>query len=370
MSKIIAVIFSLLVVFIANISILTNIVVAVEPPVCNSTIGVTYETDPKPISEKQPAIVMKFDGLKNNWYRLRFASGLPGNHVPTPEIQAQNGKVILFISNSDGKLQWGDHNATLEESSSRTGPWSDYCKDVKYTVGYKPEQCRIAKTPPDPTDLEQIRIDVADMPAGDYYIIIERGNALNREGTIQIDNYGNGTSIIGPFNPLISQLSLISETDYVSVEPGKYQYCKIPLVVKGSAGQSPRPLPSGSAPPIPPALSTCDPKTDPKCTTGGGISCDPPNPAIQTAIGCIHTNPTDLVQDVLKFAIGIGGGLAFLMMLLGAFQMVTSAGNPETLAAGKDRLTSAIIGLLFVIFAVLLLQIIGAGILDIPGFGK
>lgn len=100
----------------------------------------------------------------------------------------------------------------------------------------------------------------------------------------------------------------------------------------------------------------------------GGQFCEPPdpnNPGIKTAIGCIHTNPGDLIQDVLKFGVGIGGGLAFLMMLLGAFQMLTSAGNPETLQAGRDRLTSAIIGLLFIIFAVLLLQIIGVDILGI-----
>lgn len=95
---------------------------------------------------------------------------------------------------------------------------------------------------------------------------------------------------------------------------------------------------------------------------------DPNNPGIATAIGCIHTNPTEFIKDLLKFVIGISGGLAFLMMLLGAFQMLTSAGNPETLNAGRDRLTSAVIGLLFVIFAILLLQIIGVGILNIPGF--
>lgn len=92
------------------------------------------------------------------------------------------------------------------------------------------------------------------------------------------------------------------------------------------------------------------------------------NPGIATAIGCIHTNPTELIKDSLKFVVGIGGGLAFLMMLLGAFQMLTSAGNPETLNAGKERLTSAVIGLLMVIFAILLLQIIGVGILNLPGF--
>lgn len=116
-------------------------------------------------------------------------------------------------------------------------------------------------------------------------------------------------------------------------------------------------------------------KKDPsiKCAEGGGkiiVGCsnDSSNPGVATAIGCIHTNPAEFAKDLLRFIIGISGGLAFLMMLLGAFQMLTSAGNPETLNAGKERLTSAVIGLLFVIFAVLLLQIIGAGILNIPGF--
>ncbi len=110
---------------------------------------------------------------------------------------------------------------------------------------------------------------------------------------------------------------------------------------------------------------------DENCTLAGGTPCDqndPKNPGIKTAIGCIHTNPVEFVKDFMAFAIGIGGGLAFLMMLLGAFQMLTSSGNPDSLKAGQDRLTSAVIGLLFVIFAVLLLQVIGVGILAIPGF--
>lgn len=110
-----------------------------------------------------------------------------------------------------------------------------------------------------------------------------------------------------------------------------------------------------------------------KCTSAGGKEApgctnNTGNPGIATAIGCIHTNPPELVKDFMTFAIGIGGGLAFLMMLLGAFQMLTSAGNPETLATGRSRITSAIIGLLFVIFAILLLKIIGVDILNLPGF--
>lgn len=134
-------------------------------------------------------------------------------------------------------------------------------------------------------------------------------------------------------------------------------------------------LSNSAGPPEPPSKSTvaapepAKPCTGTGCTTGAVIPCgSETNPGISTAIGCIHTNPAEFAKDFMTFAIGIGGGLAFLMMLLGAFQMLTSAGNPDTLKAGQDRLTSAVIGLLFVIFAVLLLQIIGVGILKIPGF--
>lgn len=111
-------------------------------------------------------------------------------------------------------------------------------------------------------------------------------------------------------------------------------------------------------------------KLPPGCGKPNNGVPDPRGPAVATAIGCIHTNPAEFTKDLMKFVIGISGGLAFLMMLLGAFQILTSSGNPETLQAGRERLTSAIIGLLIVIFAILLLQIIGVGILDIPGFAR
>jgi len=121
-----------------------------------------------------------------------------------------------------------------------------------------------------------------------------------------------------------------------------------------------------------PPVNPCG--TPEECSGAGGKiikDCNEPNnPGIPTAIGCIHTSPAVFVKDLLTFLLGISGGLAFLMMLIGAFQMLTSAGNPETLHAGRERLTSAVIGLLIVIFAVLLLQIIGLDILRIPGFGR
>ncbi len=87
----------------------------------------------------------------------------------------------------------------------------------------------------------------------------------------------------------------------------------------------------------------------------------------ETALGCIPTDPAAFVAWVLALAIKIGGGIAFLLMLAGGFTIMTSAGNPEQLNKGKSMITSAVSGLLFIIFSVLLLKIIGIDILGLPG---
>lgn len=89
-----------------------------------------------------------------------------------------------------------------------------------------------------------------------------------------------------------------------------------------------------------------------------------------TALGCIPTKPDKFVIWFLQKAIGLGGGIAFLLIIWGAFSIITSAGNPEKLNNGKEIIVSAISGLLMIIFSVVLLKIIGVDILAIPGFQK
>ena len=66
---------------------------------------------------------------------------------------------------------------------------------------------------------------------------------------------------------------------------------------------------------------------------------------------------------------GIGGGIAFLLILVAGFMIITSQGSPDKIQAGKELLTSAIAGLLLIIFSVFILELIGVDILEIPGFG-
>ena len=61
----------------------------------------------------------------------------------------------------------------------------------------------------------------------------------------------------------------------------------------------------------------------------------------------------------------MGSGLAFLLSLWGGVTLILGAGNPEKMNEGKEIITSAVSGLLFIIFSVVLLRIIGVNILGI-----
>jgi hypothetical protein len=92
-------------------------------------------------------------------------------------------------------------------------------------------------------------------------------------------------------------------------------------------------------------------------------------PGTWTALGCLPNDPRDFVIWILGRAIGIGGGIAFLLMIFGGFQVLTSAGNPERLSSGKDIIGSALAGLLLIIFSLFILELIGVDILGLKNVG-
>ena len=97
--------------------------------------------------------------------------------------------------------------------------------------------------------------------------------------------------------------------------------------------------------------------------------CDPPEDFTWTALGCLPNDPRAFVIWILGRAIGIGGGIAFLLMIFGGFQVLTSAGNPERLNAGKEVIGSAVTGLLLIIFSLFILELIGVDILGLENVG-
>lgn len=127
----------------------------------------------------------------------------------------------------------------------------------------------------------------------------------------------------------------------------------LPVALAQARGHAPRPPPDFSG--------TTGSSFSPQGDCGSETEVD-------TAIGCIPTDFGGLFTKFFSLGIGIAGGIAFLLILFGGFQILTSAGNPEQLAAGKELVTSAITGLLMIIFSVFLLRVIGVDILGIPDF--
>lgn len=100
------------------------------------------------------------------------------------------------------------------------------------------------------------------------------------------------------------------------------------------------------------------------------LLCGPDQAGINTAIGCIPvSNTNDFMGWILGWAVGIGGGIAFLLIVYASFMTMTSQGNPERLKAGQELLTSAISGLILLIFSVFILKFIGVDILKLGDFG-
>lgn len=95
--------------------------------------------------------------------------------------------------------------------------------------------------------------------------------------------------------------------------------------------------------------------------------CDPAKKQISTAVGCIEATPVGLAQAAINVALGIAGGLAFLLMVFGSFRMIASGGNPDSLQQGKQILTAAVAGLLVIIFSVFILRFAGVAVLGLPG---
>lgn len=91
---------------------------------------------------------------------------------------------------------------------------------------------------------------------------------------------------------------------------------------------------------------------------------------VNTAIGDIETTPAGFVKSVFGLVLGLAGGLALLLIIYSGYMLIESRGNPEKLEAAREQLISAIIGLLFIIFALVVIQIIGVDILNLPGFGR
>lgn len=355
-----------------------------------SLIGVTMKTEPSPVPKNQTSVKFIFEHISDGFhYRLAFATNFPGRLAYSGVSQAKsaNNRVEFTLSSTDSAaefLRQGRYRPSLEKSPDGQNNWSAHCEGVEFVVGnnFTANDCFMKVTPPNPTDIEQFRVDVFNTPAATpqgYKLQLQTasGNLIN-VGDLVVEESGIGWGIFGPISPPtgLSTIYLISNAATRGINRAGEHFCKSPISIFDSGGAPPRPVPTGPPPPItifpnnPCAAGSND------CSKGSGTTCNPDTGltpgvgGIMTAIGCIPTEPTAFITGTLRVVSLTAGGIAFLLMIFGAIKMISSSGNPEPLKQGQEQFNSAIIGLLIILFSVFLLQILGFSILQIPGFPR
>ncbi len=87
-------------------------------------------------------------------------------------------------------------------------------------------------------------------------------------------------------------------------------------------------------------------------TSGGFVT---PTPAAGTAQA---NNAYELIGRITNWALGIAGAVAVLFIVYGGFRYITASGNQTQMEAGKNILIKAITGLVIIIVAYVLIQVI------------
>lgn len=122
--------------------------------------------------------------------------------------------------------------------------------------------------------------------------------------------------------------------------------------------------------------STDDP-TSPSCNYTGcdtatgeyTLTCD--GKFCSTALGDIPTNVPGFVSKVFAVVLSIMGVLAVIFIIISGYRLMGTRGNPdkpEKIQEAKEQLAAAIVGLIFAILSLVMLQFIGFNLLGLPGF--
>lgn len=137
------------------------------------------------------------------------------------------------------------------------------------------------------------------------------------------------------------------------------------------------PTPTPTPPPVGcTGYPACETDCTPGCTLDAYDCCleiEPFQPSfcgvgqlsLSTGIGCLWLNPFGFIYNIYQILLVLGGGVVFLLMIIGSFFILTSQGQPERIKRGKEIFVGAAAGLLFFIFATFLLELIGVDILGL-----
>lgn len=148
-------------------------------------------------------------------------------------------------------------------------------------------------------------------------------SAQTRDITTELQQESTGSNLIDPTKPF--------EVKFIDPDAGKL----LP---------TPAPAPTGAPAPIEKSQSGSRTILPLKPSTNRTPTISLPNPLKATSFA-------ELINRITNWLLIIGAPILVLMIIIGAFQIMTGAGNPENITKGRHTITWAIIG-----YALLLLS--------------
>lgn len=67
-------------------------------------------------------------------------------------------------------------------------------------------------------------------------------------------------------------------------------------------------------------------------------------------------NLGDIISKLLTYIFTLSGLVLFIFLIIGGFEMLTSAGNPESIKKAQEKITSALVGFVIIFLAYWLTQ--------------
>lgn len=213
----------------------------------------------------------------------------------------------------------------------------------------------ITVTPQHPSSTDQITITVVNLPDNGAYVVslINTANTTTNTNTRKCINATNNQVVV-VFPPIAISTWNVDVRRNQDTSNRTCNPIGAPLAATTIAPQI-----VTTNTPVPTVFLT-PPCGDYDVTTGRCKS-------VKTSLGLtIDTNPGGVIRTLFTFLLSIAGGIAIFMIIFSGYKLITSQGNPEAIAGAKETITSAIIGLLFIIFALTIFQLISVDILKFP----
>lgn len=121
---------------------------------------------------------------------------------------------------------------------------------------------------------------------------------------------------------------------------------------------------SPSVSPSPIIIASRPPRAVPFQPTNLAADC------IESDFVCLSKDPIKLTGSLYAIGLGLVGGVGVLFMIIGAYIVLTSQGDPTKVSKGKEYITYSIVGILLALFGYAFYQIIAVDILKLPGFSN